>query len=81
MARYRALRPLTYRTDPDAIRAVGRGENPPFNQSALVECEAGAIVDNLPTRSIPVLIRKGWIEPVATVAAEEGGTVGEEKSD
>lgn len=73
MPRYRALRPLTYRTDPAAIQAVVQGENPPFGRSRLVKCAAGDIVVNLPAPSIPVLLEKGWIEPVAVEAAEDGG--------
>ncbi len=64
MTRYKALRPLYYRTDPAAIKRAKGGESVPFSQSRMRDCQAGAFVSDLAKESIPTLLRKGWIEAV-----------------
>ncbi len=81
MTRYRALRPLYYRTDPAAIKRAKSGDAVPFSESRMRDCKAGSFPDDLAKESIPVLLKKKWIEAVedppehkpASVAAPAGG--------
>lgn len=60
---YRALRELRYPTDPEVIAQLVAGKNPPLRARGMTKVAAGAIVDDLPVESVPVLLAKGWIEP------------------
>ena len=62
--RYRALRTLYYPTDPEVLRRLAKGENLRMSERQHTKAPEGEIVDDLPEASIPVLLRKGWIERV-----------------
>ena len=64
MARYRTLRELYYPTDTAILRRLARGENVPWLKRHNTRVAAGEIVADIPAKSIPVLLAKGWIEEV-----------------
>lgn len=64
--RYRVLiaSGLEYPTDPDIIKEIEAGGNPGFDRRGHKQVKCGRIVDDIPRKSIPVLLRKKWIELV-----------------
>ena len=64
--RYRVLIPsgIEYPTDPAILRKLRHGERIGYPQRRNKRAECGEIVDDIPRESVPVLIKKGWIETV-----------------
>lgn len=62
--RYRVLIPsgIEYPTDPDIIKEIEAGGNPGFDRRGHKHVNCGRIVDDIPRKSIPILLRKKWIE-------------------
>lgn len=71
MTSYRVLIPsgIEYPTDPEIVRRIARGENVAYAERRHKHVRKGRVVEDIPKESVPVLIRKGWIEEVA----EKGG--------
>ena len=67
---YVARIPLEYPTDPAIIKQLAAGEAVPYAQRGHKRVEAGEIVTDLPRESVPVLLKKGWIEEVREPADE-----------
>ena len=62
---YRVLHgPLFYPTDPDIVRRLHEGESIRWGDRKHKEVPTGALVDDIPLVSIPILLEKGWIEEV-----------------
>lgn len=70
MTAYRALRELRYPTDLEVVARLVAGENPPLRQRGMKTVKEGAIVEDLPAESIPMLLEKGWIEEMGIALAE-----------
>lgn len=62
--RYRALRGLSYPTDPRVIKRIRSGERVPWEERKVKEVEAGEVVDDIPAVSVPHLLANGIIEEV-----------------
>lgn len=57
---------LCYPTDPRIVKRLAAGENVPMAQRAMCEPHAiGDVVDDVPSPSVPGLVRKGWLQEVS----------------
>ncbi len=75
-ARYRVLIPsgIEYPTDPNVIKEIEAGGNPGLDRRGHKHVRAGRIADDIPRKSIPILLKKKWIELVEDKPeAAEGG--------
>lgn len=78
--RYRVLIPggIEYPTSPSVLARLVRGEDVPYGQRGNRRAECGAVVDDVPAKSAPVLLKKGWIETAEddapALAVTETGT-------
>lgn len=72
--RYRVLIPsgIEYPTDPDLIKQIKAGANPGLEHRGHKRVPCGRIADDIPRESIPILLKKKWIELVED-APKEGG--------
>ena len=72
--RYRVLIPsgIEYPTDPAVIREIEAGGNPGFDRRGNKQVKAGRIVDDIPRKSVPILLKKKWIELVEDEPKEGG---------
>ena len=61
---WRLLRDLWYPTDPAVVQSLTNGDNPPLRSRGMRHITAGEVVGDIPAASVPVLLAKGWIEPV-----------------
>lgn len=66
--RYRALVPLYYAGDPDVVRAILAGENPPLTQRGERKLAPGDWADPLvrlvPRSTVRLYVNKGLLEEV-----------------
>jgi hypothetical protein len=71
MTSYRVLIPsgIEYPTDPAMVRRLKRGDKVPYAERGNKHVRKGRVVDDIPKESVPILLRKGWIEEVV----EKGG--------
>ena len=53
------------------IKRLLEGESIPFEQRALKEVRAGAVVDDVPAVSVDWLIEQGYIKPVDEEVADD----------
>lgn len=70
-ARYRVLVGLAYATDPAIHERIAAGERIPMQERGPIrQVLPGAVVDDLPARSLPWLLARNYIEPVTATAEE-----------
>lgn len=61
-SQYRAVVGLSYPTDPKVIARLQKGEQIPWEERGMKRAEAGEVLDDIPSVSVPWLLDQGLIE-------------------